>query len=217
MLWRHGVQSQPDCTWLGTRTDYRCDMALNETAWLLNFFAIPLWVILWWALGGFKTSKTTPWLWLPFALSLLYLLGNGTLGVLYTGIGDTPYEESRFGFIDSRARLGVDAGAAAVIVATIVYGLTIKRLPKAFLKFVIAAFVALLGITAPILWVPIELPELFFVLRHLQTIGMNFSLFWVVAALIVMLKDMFDHSDFLVKHKGHDGAEFSAKDSESER
>ena len=137
--------------------------------------------------------------------------------MLYTGIGDTPYEGSKFGLIDSRARLGVDAAAAAVIVATTVYGLTIKRLPKAFLKSGIAAFVALLGITAPILWVPIELPELLFFLRHLQTIGMNFALFWVAAALIVMLKDMFDHSYFMVEHKGHDGADLSSNDNESQR
>lgn len=192
-------------------------MGLNETAWVLNFLAVPVWVVLWWSLGGIKSSQSTPWLWLPFTLSILYLLANGFLGLLYTGVGDTPYEESRFGFIDSRARLGVDAGAAAVIVATIVYGLTIKRLPKAFLKFVIAAFVALLGITAPILWVPIELPELFFFLRHIQTIAMNFALFLVVAALIVMLKDMFDHSDFVVKHKGHDGAEFSPEEPDSDQ
>lgn len=54
-------------------------------------------------------------------------------------------------------------------------------------------------------------------LRHLQTIGMNFALFWVVAALIVMLKDMFDHGGFMVKHKGHDGADFSSNDNESQR
>lgn len=192
-------------------------MGLNETAWVLNFLAVPVWVVLWWSLGGIRSSQSTPWLWLPFTLSILYLLANGSLGLLYTGVGDTPYEESRFGFIDSRARLGVDAGAAAVIVATIVYGLTIKRLPKAFLKFVIAAFVALLGITAPILWVPIELPELFFFLRHIQTIAMNFALFLVVAALIVMLKDMFDHSEFVVKHKGHDGAEFSPEEPDSDQ
>jgi hypothetical protein len=169
-------------------------MSLNETAWVLNYIAMPVWVLLWWSLGGFSGSKTTPWLWLPFGLSLAYLFANGTLGLFFNGIGDTPYEESRFGFIDSRASLGIDAAAAAVIVATIVYGLTIKRLPKAFLKFIIAAFVAFLGITAPILWVPLELPDLFFALRHIQTIAMNFALFWVVSALIVMLKDMFDHN-----------------------
>lgn len=185
-------------------------MGLNEAAWVLNFLAIPVWVILWWSLGGFRTSKTVRWLWLPFLLSLLYLLGNGTLGLLFNEIGDTPYEESRFGFIDSRADLGISAASASVIVATIVYGLTIKRLPKAFLKFVIAAFVSFLGVTAPILWVPIELPELFFLLRHAQTIAMNYGLFWVVAALIVMLKDMFDHTDFTIKNIGDDGAELSA-------
>lgn len=192
-------------------------MGLNETAWILNFLALPLWVILWWSLGGFKSSRTTPWLWLPFILAIIYLLANGSLGFFFSGIGDTAYEEGRFAFIDSRARLGVDAGAAAVIVATIVYGLTIKRLPKAFLKFVIAAFVALLGITAPILWVPVEIPEMFFFLRHIQTIAMNFALFWVVAALIVMLRDMFDHSDFVVKNKGYDGAEFSTDESRREQ
>jgi hypothetical protein len=182
-------------------------MLLTETAWLLNYIAVPVWVLLWWSLGGFGEIKTTPWLWLPFSLCLFYLLANGTLGLFYNGIGGTPYEESRFAFIDSRASLGIDAAAAAVIVATIVYGLTIKRLPKAFLKFIIAAFVAFLGITAPILWVPLELPQLFFALRHVQTIAMNFALFWVVAALIVMLKDMFDHSDFVVNHVGKDDPE----------
>jgi hypothetical protein len=192
-------------------------MGFNEMAWVLNFLAVPLWVIMWWSLGGFRSSKSTPWLWLPFILAILYLLVNGGLGLTYTGVGDTAYEESRFGFIDSRARLGIDAAAAAVIVATIVYGLTIKRLPKAFLRFVIAAFVALLGITAPILWVPIELPELFFLLRHIQTIAMNFALFWIVAALIVMLRDMFEHSELIVKGKGHDGAEFSSEKKTSDR
>jgi hypothetical protein len=174
-------------------------MVLNEAAWILHLVAVPIWVVLWAALGGFKSSKSTPLLWLPFALSLLYLVANGTLGFFFNGIGDTAYEESRFGFIDSRANLGVNAALAAVIVATIVYGLTIKRLPRAFLRFVIAAFVAFLGIATPILWVPIELPELFFVLRHIQTIGMNFALFWVVAALIVMLKDMLEHDDFVIQ------------------
>lgn len=192
-------------------------MGFNEMAWVLNFLAVPLWVIMWWSLGGFRSSKSTPWLWLPFILAILYLLVNGGLGLTYTGVGDTAYEESRFGFIDSRARLRIDAAAAAVIVATIVYGLTIKRLPKAFLRFVIAAFVALLGITAPILWVPIELPELFFLLRHIQTIAMNFALFWIVAALIVMLRDMFEHSELIVKGKGHDGAEFSSEKKTSDR
>jgi hypothetical protein len=46
---------------------------------------------------------------------------------------------------------------------------------------------------------------------------MNFALFWVVAALIVMLKDMFDHNEFVVKHKGHDGAVFSPEDLDNNR
>ena len=54
-------------------------------------------------------------------------------------------------------------------------------------------------------------------LRHLQTIGMNVALLWDVAALITMLKHIVGHSDYKVKHKGHNGAEISAKDNESER
>ena len=54
-------------------------------------------------------------------------------------------------------------------------------------------------------------------LRHLQTIGMNVALLWDVGTLITVLKHIVDHSDFMVKHKGHDEAEFSSKDNESER
>ena len=46
---------------------------------------------------------------------------------------------------------------------------------------------------------------------------MNVALLWDVAALITMLKHIVGHSDYKVKHKGHNGAEISAKDNESER
>jgi hypothetical protein len=75
-------------------------------------------------------------------------------------------------------------------VATIVYGLTIKTLPIIFLKFIIAAYIALIGLSAPILWIPIEVPEMFFVLRHFQTVAMNSGLFLIVGAVIILLDDL---------------------------
>jgi hypothetical protein len=75
-------------------------------------------------------------------------------------------------------------------VATIVYGLTIKTLPIIFLKFIISAYIALIGLSAPILWIPIEVPEMFFVLRHFQTVAMNSGLFLIVGAVIILLDDL---------------------------
>ncbi len=74
-------------------------MGLNETAWVVNFVAVPLWVILWWSLGGFKSSKSTPWLWLPFALAIVYLLANGTLGLFYTALETPPMRKADLGLL----------------------------------------------------------------------------------------------------------------------
>lgn len=92
----------------------------------------------------------------------------------------------------------MQATASLVFVATIVYGLSIKRLPLHFIRFVVYAFVAILGIMAPILWIPAEQNSLFFVLRHLQSIALNFGLFLCVAGIMVLLQGILTHGDIRV-------------------
>jgi len=161
-----------------------------QIANVIDFVALPIWVLIWWAVGGFKRAQSNKMMHIPFGLGILYLVGNAILGVSFSEIGEVAYEESRFAFIDRRTDVGLSAATGALVVATIVYGLTIKTLPIIFLKFIIAAYIALIGLSAPILWIPIEVPEMFFVLRHFQTVAMNSGLFLIVGAVIILLDDL---------------------------
>lgn len=157
---------------------------------IIDFVALPTWVLIWWAVGGFKRTQSNKLMLVPFILGILYFVGNAILAVSFSEIGDVVYEEGRFSFIDRRTYNGITAATGALVVATIVYGLTIKTLPVIFLKFIIAAYIALIGLSTPILWVPIEVPEMFFVLRHFQTVAMNTGLFLIVGAVIILLDDL---------------------------
>jgi hypothetical protein len=136
---------------------------------IIDVVAIPSWILFWWAVGGFERAKSNRMMLIPFGLALIYLIGNAAISLRFSGIGEVAYEESRIAFIDRRTDVGLGAATGALVVATIVYGLTIKTLPIIFLKFIISAYIALIGLSAPILWIPIEVPEMFFVLGHFQT------------------------------------------------
>jgi hypothetical protein len=157
---------------------------------IIDLIAIPTWIIIWWVVGGFKRAKSNKMMLIPFALALIYLIGNATISLNFSEIGDVAYEESRFTFIDRRTDVGLGAATGALVVATLVYGLTIKTLPIIFLKFIISGYIALIGLSAPILWIPIEVPEMFFLLRHFQTVAMNSGLFLIVGAVIILLDDL---------------------------
>ena len=168
---------------------------------IIDFAALPIWVLVWKAVGGFKRAQTNKMMLIPFGLGILYLVGNAIISVLFSEIGDVSYEESRFAFIDRRAGVGLGAATGALVVASLVYGLPIKTLPVVFLKFIIAAYVALIGLSSPILWIPIEVPEMFFVLRHFQTVAMNSGLFLIVGAVIILLDDLMKYGKEYVVSK----------------
>jgi hypothetical protein len=165
-------------------------MSYLAVADIIDLVSIPIWIGVWWAVGGFIRSKSNKMMHIPFVLGIIYLGGNATLGLIFSQIGDAAYEEGRFAFIDRRTNVGLSAATGALVVATIVYGLTIKTLPTIFLKFIIASYIALIGLSTPILWIPIEVPELFLVLRHFQTVAMNSGLFLIVGAVIILLDDL---------------------------
>lgn len=168
--------------------------------------AIPLWLLLWWAVDGFRLSRRTPLLWLPFALSLAYLFGNLLLvGVFGTETGTAEYEESRFLFIGERAMIAVQATASVLIVATLVYGLTIRKVPVDFIRFMVYSFVALLGLMAPILWIPEGSATGLFTLRHFQTVALTYGLFLCVGGIVVLLRDLLAHGEARVSFDGPTG------------
>jgi len=161
----------------------------------LYLLSMPLWVWIWWSATGFQLMRYNRLLALPFVLSLLYLLGNAILIGVFGEMRSADQEEARTVFITDRAMIAVQATASVLIVATIVYGLSIRRVPLHFIRFMVYSFVALLGIMAPILWIPAMEAEMFFVLRHTQSIGLNFGLFLCVAGIVVQLQDLMTHGD----------------------
>ncbi len=152
--------------------------------------AIPLWFFVWWWIGGFSMQRRERMLILPNALCITFLAINLALVMLYGEVGSVGYEEGRFSFIQDRAMIVVQATASVLIVAVLVYGLTVRRVPVEFIRFLLYAFVFLLGVMAPIIWVPIEQPGFFYVLRHFQSVALIFSLFLCVAGIIILLRDI---------------------------
>lgn len=169
-------------------------MAISATIFLYCL-ALPLWIVVWWTADGFGQSRHNRALWIPFILNLVFLSLNLVLVLRFGGIGEIEYEESRFVFIGERAILTIQATASVLIVATIVYGLSIKQVPVNFIRFMVYAFVAILGFMAPIVWIPIEVPEMFYLLRHAQTIALLYGLFLCVAGIIVLLRDLLTHGN----------------------
>jgi hypothetical protein len=158
--------------------------------------AIAAWLLVWRVADGYNlmTSRVKS-LWIPFALAISFLSVNAVLVFLFDGVGTSDYEESRFVFIDNRAMLAIQALAAILIVATIVYGLTVRKLPLEFIRFMVYAVVAVLGLVAPILWIPDGFTVGFFLLRHFQNAALLIGLFLCVAGIIVMLGDLLAHGE----------------------
>ncbi|SEO80255.1 hypothetical protein [Aquisalimonas asiatica] len=158
--------------------------------------ALPLWLLVWWAVDGYALFRRAPLLWLPFGFGVFYLLAN-LLMVLVFGAdtGSSAYEESRFHFIGERAMIAVQATASVLIVATLVYGLTIRKVPVDFIRFMVYSFVALLGLMAPIIWIPEGSATGLFTLRHFQTVALTFGLFLCVGGIVILLRDLLAHGD----------------------
>ena len=158
--------------------------------------AIPLWLLLWHHVNGYHLLRTTRLLWIPFLLCLLYLLGNLLIiFVMGAEVGKAQYEETRFVFIGERAMIAVQATASVLIVATLVYGLTIRKVPVDFIRFMVYSFVALLGLMAPILWIPEGSATGLYLLRHFQTVGLTYGLFLCVGGIVVLLRDLLHHGE----------------------
>jgi len=176
------------------------------TALAIYLAAAGVWLVVWRAANGYELMRSVRLLWMPFLLALAFLLGNGVVAVLFDAVGTAEYEESRFVFLGERATIAVQALASILIVATIVYGLTIRRLPVDFIRFMVYAVVAILGLMAPILWIPDGAAAGFFVLRHFQNAALVAGLFLCVAGITIMLNDLLTHGEARVVLEPEDEA-----------
>lgn len=162
---------------------------------LIYVLSIPFWCYIWHRADGFAMMRRVPLIRIPFYLALLYLAANALLVALHPQVGAAAYEESRFAFLESRSGLAVDSMASVLIIATIVYGLTTRRLPLNFVRFLVYGFIAILGVLAPVLWIPEGIPEGFPMLRHFQTVALIYGLFFCVAGIITLLNDLLMHGE----------------------
>lgn len=72
---------------------------------------------------------------IPNGLCLLFLVINLLLVAQYGDVGSVEYEEGRFAFIQDRAMIVVQATASVLIVAVLVYGLTVRKVLSMAISF----------------------------------------------------------------------------------
>lgn len=148
------------------------------------------WLLFWWFVVKPENIKSNPLLWLPFVLCLFFLCANMIISGSDSYVSHIELEESLFHFLDARSALAIKATASVLVVATIIYGVSVKKLPELFIILESYAFIALIGLMAPITWIPTNAPEMLMPLRHMQTIPFLWGLFLAVAGIVVLLKDV---------------------------
>lgn len=175
---------------------------------VIYLIALPFWLFVWWQVRGLELQRREPMLWLPFFLAPLFLILNLWLILDFGEVGSVTYEESRFNFIQDRALIAVQATASVLIVAVLVYGLTVRKVPIEFIRFMLYAFIFLLGLMSPVIWLPIESPGMFFILRHFQGIALIFSLFLCVGGIIILLRDIMNAGGVAIDLSDEDSNRF---------
>lgn len=160
------------------------------TITLIYIIGIVIWLIFWWQQITPVAIRENKLLMVPFVLCLFFLSVNLLLSGGDTHVADIALEESLFHFLDARSGLAIKATASVLVVASIIYGVSVKRLPKLFILLESYAFIALIGLMAPITWIPTDQPDLLLVLRHAQTVPFLWGLFLAVAGIVVLLQDV---------------------------
>jgi len=148
------------------------------------------WVVLWWFAHGVTTMRHAPALWFPFLACIAVLLINAGLIEGTQHIGDAAREESRFRFLDFRARLAITGLMSVLIVGGVLASISTFSLSREFVRFQMLAVVFFLGFMAPVVWMPANDPTAMVVLRHYQTVPFTYGLFLSIAGVIVLLNDL---------------------------
>jgi len=127
----------------------------------------------WPFLSGYRLFKTTLLLWITLPLRMAYLL-----------VGQT----------------AVRTTAPVLIVATLIKGLNIPKVPLDSIRFIIWSFSALFGLMAPTLGIPEGWTSgLFF--HCFQTAPLNYGLFLCVGGFVELLQGQLEHADAQVSFK----------------
>jgi len=157
---------------------------------LLYAGAILLWLVIWYFLDAFPLMiKEYKILWLPFLVSLIYLLSNLILNSIFWYVGPVQEEEELFNPINARLSNVFTAATAVLAIAALIY--TIKNQPatREFVNF--ASYTFIFGLVSMlILWIPGNKAIWKFYFRHFQTILLIFSITLCMGSILILLENL---------------------------
>lgn len=162
----------------------------NSHVCAIYIIGVLVWISLWIYSGAMKSQKVIKSLYVPFFLCILFMVANGLISGCNTSVGSVDLEESLFNFLGSRAGLTLQVSASVLVVATIIYGVSREKFPTLFIRLEAMSFVCLIGLMAPITWIPIDKPYWLMILRHAQTVPYLMGIFLCVSGIMVLLNDL---------------------------
>lgn len=163
-----------------------------ENSYVCNIYMVGIlvWILLWIYSGAMKSQKVIKSLYIPFFLCILFMAANGFISGCNPSVGNTDLEESLFNFLENRAGLTLEVSASVLVVATIIYGVSREKFPTLFIRLETLSFVCLIGLMAPVTWIPIDKPYWLMILRHAQTVPYLMGIFVCVSGIMVLLYDL---------------------------
>lgn len=174
----------------------------NSYVCTIYMVGILVWILLWIYSGAMKQQRVIKSLYIPFFLCILFMAANGLISGCNPAVGDVGLEESLFNFLEARAGLTLEVSASILVIATIIYGVSREKFPTLFIRLETFSFVCLIGLMAPVTWIPTDRPEWLMILRHLQTVPYLMGIFLCVSGIMVLLNDlseMAENAGFLQK------------------
>lgn len=162
----------------------------NSCVCTIYIVGILVWILLWIYSGAMKSQRVIKSLYIPFFLCILFMAANGFISGCNPSVGNTDLEESLFNFLENRAGLTLEVSASVLVVATIIYGVSREKFPTLFIRLETLSFVCLIGLMAPVTWIPIDKPYWLMILRHAQTVPYLMGIFLCVSGIMVLLYDL---------------------------
>jgi len=150
------------------------------------------WFLFWHLYIKKDILKKVKLLHIPFYLCLFFLTANLFVSGVNTTVGETQLEENLFLFLDSRSNLVISSIASILVVATIIYGTSNRKFPLKFIEFEAFSFISLLGLMAPVIWIPGGNTNHLMYLRHFQTIAFLWGVFLCISGIMILLYDLSD-------------------------
>lgn len=164
--------------------------AKKRSFFILYFISIIIWLVIWYFLDGFELMQNEYGiLWLPFTVSLVYLLGNMILNLKHWYIGPVEEEEELFNPINARLANVFTAATAVLAIAALIY--TIKNQPATSEFVNYASYTFIFGLIAMlILWIPGNNAFWKFIFRHFQTILLIYSITLSMGSILILLSNL---------------------------